>query len=121
MKLKLTKEEKLIEFFNTRYENSNTNEVIIYRTDVKDLNISEQEASRIIHLLQEEKLLQIKQKSVHNNFSMSWTIALMPSCVHYFDNKKSDRRTNVINFLKEFRAWITLVIAILSFIIAVIG
>ena len=82
MKTELTKEEILIEFFNMEYENSDTNEVVIDKNDVKNLNISEREASRIIHLLQEENMLHIKQKSIHNDFSMYWTIALMSPCIH---------------------------------------
>lgn len=118
MKKQFTKEERLIIFFNDKFEKSSNNEISIYCNEIPDLNMSEQEASRTIHLLQEEKLLRIKQKSLHNDFSIPWTIALMPSCIHYFDNKKSDQRTKAINFFKEFRAWVTLVIAVLSFILA---
>lgn len=119
MKKQLTKEEQLINLFIQKYKNSDTNTISVNIDDVHYLNISEQEASRTIHLLQEEDFLKIKRKSIHNNFNMSWTIALMPLCVYYFDNKKSNKRAKIINFLKEFRAWITLCIAILSFILAV--
>lgn len=118
MKKQLTKEEQLINLFIQKYKNSDTNTISVNIDDVHYLNISEQEVSRTIHLLQEEKLLYIKHKSVHNNFSMPWTITLKDSCVHYFNYKRLDKRTKIINFLKEFRAWITLIIAILSFIIA---
>lgn len=119
MKKKLTKEEQLIKFLNKEYENSDTNEVSVYKNDVLCLNISEQEASRTIHLLQEGDPLRIRQKSPQNDFSMPWTVALMPSCIHYFDNKKLNKRTKIKNFFKESRAWITLIIAILSFILAI--
>lgn len=118
MKTKLTKEEILIEFLNNKYKNSDTNEVVVDKADVKKLNITEQEASRTLHLLQEDNMLHIKQKSQHNDFNMFWTIALMSPCIHYFDNKKLDKRTKIINFFKELRAWATLIIAILSFILA---
>ena len=71
-----------------------------------------------IHLLQEEKLLSIKDKSVHNDFSKFWTIILRSACVHYFENQRIDKKNKIINFFKEFRAWITLAIAILSLIIS---
>lgn len=116
MNNKLTKEEQIIKFFNTEYANSNTNEVSISRKDVQNLGLSEKEASRIIHLLKEEDLLHIKQKSNHNDFSVFWKVALMPQCVHYFENKKVNKRTKIINFLKEFRAWDTLVIALIALI-----
>lgn len=116
MKNKLTKEERLIEFLNQKYENSNTNEVSINKHELPDLNLSEQEAARIIHLLQEEGLLHIQRKSVHNDFSVFWTIALMPSCVHYFENKKFDRKEQRRILFNEIRAWITLIIAIAALI-----
>lgn len=116
MKNTLTKEEQLIEFLNKKFKSSNTNEVSINKHDLPDLNLSEQEASRIIHLLQEEKLLTIKHKSVHNDFSVFWTIVLMPSCVHYFENKKSDNKERRRKLFNEIRAWITLIIAIAALI-----
>ncbi len=118
MKKQLTKEEQLIQFFNEKFKNSKTNEVTISRNDIPKLNMSEQEASQTIHLLQEENLLRIKDKSAHNNFDKFWTIILRSSCIHYFENQKINKKTKIINFFTEFRAWITLGIAILSLIIA---
>lgn len=83
MSKQLTKEEQLIQFFITQFENSNTNKVTISKADLPELNLSEQEASRHIHLLQGE-FLDIKQKSVHNDFSMSWTITLKPPMCELF-------------------------------------
>lgn len=116
MQKQLTKEEQLIKFLNTKYEGSNTNEVSINRHELPDLNLSEKEASRIIHLLQEEKLLTIKQKSVHDDFSRYWVIALAPSCVHYFENKKSNNKEQRRKLFNEIRAWATLIIAVAALI-----
>ena len=116
MKNQLTKEEQLIEFLNKKLENSNTNEVSINRHELPDLNLSEQEASRMIYLLQEEKLLTIKQKSVHDDFSRYWVVALSPSRVHYFENKKSGNKEQRRKLFNEIRAWITLIIAIAALI-----
>ena len=116
MKNKLTKEEQLIEFLNRKFENSNNNEVSINRHELPDLNLTEKEASRIIHLLQEEKLLTIKQKSVHDDFSRYWVIALAPSCVHYFENKKSNNKEQHRKLFNEIRAWATLFIAVAALI-----
>lgn len=116
MKDKLTREEQLIEFLNKKFESSNTNEVSINKHELPDLNLSEQEASRMIHLLQEEKLLTIKHKSVHDDFSRYWVVALAPSCVHYFENKKSDNKEQRRKLFNEIRAWITLIIAIAALI-----
>lgn len=116
MQKQLTKEEQLIEFLNTKYEDSNTNEVSINKHELPDLNLSEKEASRMIHLLQEEKLLTIKQKSVHDDFSRYWVIALAPSCVHYFENRKSDNKEQRRKLFNEIRAWATLIIAVAALI-----
>lgn len=116
MKDKLTKEEQLIEFLNKKFESSNTNEVSINKHELPDLNLSEQEASRMIHLLQEEKLLTIKHKSVHDDFSRYWVVALAPSCVYYFKNKKSNNIEQRRKLFNEIRAWITLIIAVAALI-----
>lgn len=116
MKNQLTKEERLIEFLNAKYEDSKTNEVSINKHELPDLNLSEKEGSRIIYLLQEERLLTIKKKSVHNDFSISWKVTLSPSCVHYFENKKFNKKEQSRILFNEIRAWITLIIAIIALI-----
>ena len=70
----------------------------------------------MIYLLQEEKLLTIKQKSVHDDFSRYWVVALSPSFVHYFENKKSGNKEQRRKLFNEIRAWITLIIAIAALI-----
>lgn len=116
MQKQLSKEERLIKFFNDKFKNSKTNEVSINKHELPDLNLSEKEASRTIYLLQEEGLLKIKQKSVHDDFSVFWTVTLNPSCVYYFDNKKSDIKEQRRKLFNEIRAWITLIIAIAALI-----
>lgn len=116
MQKQFSKEEQLIKFFNKKYEDSKTNEVSINKHELPDLNLSEKEASRTIYLLQEEGLLKIKQKSVHDDFSVFWTVTLNPSCVYYFDNKKSDKKEQRRLLFNEIRAWITLIIAIAALI-----
>lgn len=98
----MTKEEQLINFFLDKYQESNTNEITISKKDCVTLNMSDEETSRIIHTLQEDGLLIIKRKSIHNNFSMYWTIGLKSPCIHYFDNKKiskTNKRNKWIQFL----------------------
>ena len=116
MKKQFTKEEKLIQFFNDKFENSDTNEILICKNDISQLNMSEQEVARIIHIFQEDGLLRIKTKSPHNNFSMPWTISLKSSCLNYFENQKNVIKTKRIKFFNEFRAWVTLLIALVSLI-----
>lgn len=117
MKKQLTPEERLIKFFISEFNNSATNEISISKSDLPELNLSEQEASRYIHLLQEAKYFKIRRKSVHNDFSMSWDIALEPNCVNYFENKEAarkDKRNNWIQF------WIPVSISIIALISAIL-
>ena len=115
MKKELTPEERLISFFISEFNNSATNEVSISKSDLPELNLSEQEASRYIYLLKEKDCLKIKHKSVHNDFSMSWHIALEPDCINYFENKKETKKEKILRFFVELRAWITLLISMLAF------
>ena len=49
---------------------------------------------------------------MHDDFIIYWVVALAPSCVHYFENKKSDNKEQQRKLFNEIRAWITLIIAI---------
>ncbi len=114
----MTKEEQLINFFLDKYQKGDTNEVTISKNDCETLNISEEETSRIIHTLQEDGLLTIQRKSIHNNFSMYWTIALKTNCLHYFDYKdaaKVEKRNNWIKF------WIPVVLSAIAIIVSIVA
>lgn len=117
MKKQLTKEEQLIKYFITQFENSKTNEVTISKADLPELNLSEQEASRYIHLLQGE-CLDITQKSVHNDFSMSWTITLKPPCIYYFDNKRAIRKEKCNNWIQF---WIPVSLSAIAIIVSIVA
>lgn len=117
MKKQLTPEERLIKFFISEFNNSATNEISISKSDLPALNLSEQEASRYIHLLQKADLIQINRKSVHNDFSMSWNIVLDSDCVNYFENKEAtrkDKRNNWIQF------WIPVSLSIVAIISSIL-
>lgn len=58
----MTKEEQLINFFLSKYQEGNTNEVAISKNDRETLNICEKEISRIVHTLQDDGLIAIKRK-----------------------------------------------------------
>lgn len=117
MSKQLTAEEKIIQLLITEYnrENNNSNEISIYRADIEEIGISEAEASRTIQLLETSNLLKIKRKSVHNDFSMFWTVVINNFCLHYFDNKKETNTEKRRKSFEEFRAWITLLISLLAF------
>ena len=88
MTKQLTTKEKVIQFLISEYnkDNNKTTEITISRTDVENLGLSEAEASKTIHLLASSNYLTIKRKSVHNDFSMFWTVDVNESCINYFNN-----------------------------------
>lgn len=98
----MTDEEELINFLNNKYQNSKTNEVTISKNDCITIGMSEEKVSRIIHILQADGMLIIKRKSVHNDFSMCWTIEVNSSCVHYFENKKNDSISNRREWIRTY-------------------
>lgn len=117
MSKKLTIEEKLMQFLISEYnkDNNNSNEISINATDIEDLGITENEASRTLLLLETSNYFTIKAKSVHNNFSRFWTVELNQFAIHYFDNQKESKIEKRRKSFEEFRAWVTLLIAILAF------
>lgn len=113
----LTTEEKIIQFLITEFNNVNSksSRIHVSRTDIENLEISENEASKYIQLMQTTGYLKIIDKSVHDDFSKFWTIELTKSCIHYFDNKKESKTEKRRKSFEEFRAWITLLISLLAF------
>lgn len=72
-------------FNNDNRDNSNI--ISISRNDVDVIGMSEQDIVKYLYVLQEDELINIKEKSVHNDLSRYWTVALKSSCLHYFDEK----------------------------------
>lgn len=104
-------DEQVIKFLLDKYQSQSTNIVSISRNDVKAFNISEKDMSRILFTLQEDGYVNIKAKSVHNDFSRYWEIALKTSCIHYFKNKKEAHKKE---FSEKFHFWLPLVISIIA-------
>lgn len=111
--------EIVIKLLLEKYSENNSNKINFSRKDCENLNISESDVSRIIQRLQQDELLHIEAKSMHNDFSRFWTLELNSKCIDYFKNKKD----NIIDKRRitssEVRAWITLAIAILAFILSI--
>lgn len=116
MQKQLSKEEQLIKFLNAKYENSNTNEISISRTDIPKLNIPELEAVKLIHLVASKNLIKILNISTHGNLNVPCKIYIYPTCIDYFQNKESNKKEQRRKLFNEIRAWITLIIAIAALI-----
>lgn len=61
--------EIVIKLLLEKYSENNSNKINFSRKDCENLNISESDVSRIIQRLQQDELLHIEAKSMHNDFS----------------------------------------------------
>lgn len=114
----MTKEEKLITLLLEKYKHSKTNIVSVSKQDIQAINLTEQEIIQTIYLLQEDEYINIKEKSVHDDLSRYWNIALKSSCLHYFENKKSEKiskRNNWIQF------WIPVALSAVAIIVSILA
>lgn len=116
----MTNEEKLIKFLNNKFQTAETNKVSINKHELPQIGLSEREVVQTAMLLQEGAFIRIESKSVHNDLSMSMSVILKPTCVHYFDNKKSETVSNRRSWVQTYIPNILSVIAIGISIIALI-
>lgn len=115
----MTNEEQIIKYLNNELTNSRNNTVSIDRTDLNKIGLSEQEVIQSIYLLKEDDFFDIVQKSVHDDFSVFWKLALKPKCINYFQNKDKERRLSNKEKRSETMAWITLIVAILALFVSI--
>lgn len=84
-----------------KYKNSKNNIVSAAKKDIQAINLTEQETIQTLYLLQEDGYINIKEKSVHDDLSRYWNVALKSSLLHYFENikaAKTDKRNTWIQF-----------------------
>lgn len=116
----MTNEEKLVKFLNNKFQSSETNKVCICKHELAEIGLSERETVQTAMLLQEGDFIRIENKSVHNDLSMSMSVTLKPSCVHYFDNKKTEAVNNRRSWIQTYIPNILSIIAIVISVIALI-
>lgn len=83
-------EEKIITFLVDKFNNDNkdnSNIISVGKNDVDTIGMSEQDIVKYLYVLQEDGFINIKDRSVHNDLSRYWTVALKSPCLHYFDKK----------------------------------
>lgn len=98
----ISDKEKVIAFLINEFESSKNNEVSVSKNDLEKINLTEQQTVKILYLLQSDGLLNIKVKSVHDDFSRYWTVELNSSCVFYFDGKKTSKITNRREWVRTY-------------------
>lgn len=110
--------EKVITFLINEFESSKNNEVSISKSDLEKINLTEQQIVKILYLLQSDNLINIKVKSVHDDFSRFWTVELNSSCVFYFESKKTSK---IINRREWIRTYIPIALSIIAIIISILS
>ena len=98
----MTNEEKLIKFLNNKFQKSETNKVFVCKHELGEIGLSEKEVVQTAMLLQDGDFIHIENRSVHNDLSISMSITLKSSCVHYFDNKKSKSKSSRREWVRTY-------------------
>lgn len=116
--MKLTNEEKLLQYLINEYQNSTTNKVCIYQSAISEIDMTEKDTIRAIYTLEADQKLIINTKSQQENLGMPWRVTLTSSGIYHFDNKKEkqkEKRNNWIQF------WIPVSLSIVAIIISIIA
>lgn len=114
----ISDKEKVITFLINEFESSKNNEVSISKNDLEKINLPEQQIVKIFYLLQSDNLINIKTKSVHDDFSRFWVVELNSSCVFYFESKKISK---TINRREWVRTYIPITLSIIAIIISIVS
>lgn len=97
-------EEKLIKFLLDKFNNDNkdnSNIIAVCKSDIDTIGLSEDDIVKYLYVLQEDGYIVIKDKSVNNDLSIYWEVALKSSCLHYFDSNETKNGTTAVKGLKS--------------------
>ncbi len=97
-------EEKIIRFLIDKFNNDNkdnSNIVAVCRSDVGTIGLSEGDIIKYLYVLQEDGYIVIKEKSVNNDLSRYWEVALKSPCLHYFDGSSLKNNRVTVKELKH--------------------
>ncbi len=115
--------EKIIKFLIDKYNTEDSNNIRIYKNDIEKLGIDEKEASKILSILNDNKMITIKTRPTHNDFSIFWYVTILPACLEYFDTQKyhriANRREWVRTYIPVTFSLIAIVISIISLLITI--
>lgn len=116
-----TNEEKVLKYIIDKNKNKPTNKEFINKKDLNSLGLTENEVIKSLLILATDNHIVIKQKSVHNNLSIPWSLELSSSGIHYFENleikKKENRRLTISSYSTVIAGWITILATIILAII----
>lgn len=116
----MTTEEKLIKFLNNKFKTAKTNKISINKYELSQIGLSEQEVIKSVYVLHQDKILEIKRMSIHNDLSTACEVLLCSECIHYFENRRKTLVDNRRNWVQTYIPNILSIIAVGISIIALL-
>lgn len=100
--MKLTNEEKLLQYLINKYQNSTTTKISIDKSNLSEINLNEKDVVRAFYTLEADQKLVINMMSPQENLSAPCRITLTSSGIYHFGNKseaRSEKRFQRIQFI----------------------
>lgn len=116
--MKLTACDKIMKFIDDEYKAGNRQEVVISKSNISRLGISDAELVKELHRLAQNDYIRIIDKSVHNNLNKPWRIEPLIKYTDYYQRKTEHNQSIRREKRGEVRAWITLAVSILALLVS---
>lgn len=103
---------------------SNGIQVSVSRNNFNESDLSpigENEFMYQLSLLEASGYITVNFRTGYRDLTYYINVILHDSVLNYFDNKKQFIRKSKREFWNEFRAWITLILAILGFVLSILS
>lgn len=117
---KLTNEEKILQVLQGKGKHR-AEIIYIYKEDFSSLKLREKDIIHALLILSKKGLISIKSKSTQNKLNIPWRISIEAAGTDYFQNREMLKSENRRKLLEEIRAWITLLISILAFVLSILS
>lgn len=85
---KINTKERILTKILEKYNANPDKLLLIYKQDFSELKLDAKLIIKSLLEFQQDDLIVIHKKSVHNDFSIPWNISLTPKGLYYFENKK---------------------------------
>ena len=90
--MKMTNEEKVLQFLLDNNLKRKNNTAVINPHDVNTIGLSEDEVIKSLYFLHADGCLEFVRKSVNDEFDMYWEMSLTSKGRHYFEHKVETKK-----------------------------
>lgn len=124
MKKNINTNEEIIKFLLSLEKKSQNHKIIVsvnrdkFNNSVLSNILTENEFIDKLLLLESDNYISLNFPA-HKDLKYYIEIFLTPKSLHYFENKKQNKKLQREKHLNEFRAWVTLIIAIIGLILSI--